>query len=98
MSDFYRVEEVARFLKVSIPSIYKWAREGKLPVYKFEKCVRVRADDLDEFCRQRRCAGARKVCVSTPEKRKRDKHRSGFRGKLETMTNRGKKEKRGIPT
>lgn len=57
MPDFYRVEEVAEKLKVSVQAVYKWCREGKLPVYRFEKCVRIHTQDLDEFCRERRTVG-----------------------------------------
>jgi len=54
MAEFYTVEEVAQKLKVAVPTIYAWGRTGKLAIYKFEKCVRIHADDLDEFCKQRR--------------------------------------------
>jgi len=57
MAEFYRVEEVAKKLKVSVPTVYKWCREGKIATYKFERCVRIHADDLDKFCRERRTVG-----------------------------------------
>ena len=45
----------------SIPAVYKWCREGKLATYKLEKCVRISADDLREFLRQRRTGGVQDV-------------------------------------
>ena len=57
MSDYYTVLEVAEKLNVSDQAVYKWCRTGKLPSYKFEKCVRIHADDLDEFCKERRKVG-----------------------------------------
>jgi excisionase family DNA binding protein len=54
MSEFYTVEEVARKLKVAVPTVYAWGRTGKLQVYKFEKCVRIHEDDLEAFIEERR--------------------------------------------
>ena len=72
MDKFYRPEEISRLLKVAPATPYKWIREGKLPVHRLGKCLRVAREDLEEFLRQRRCVKAREACVSTSAMSKRD--------------------------
>lgn len=44
------VQEAADYLGVARPTIYRWAKEGKLPIIKLAKRVaRVRSQDLEKF-------------------------------------------------
>ena len=57
-TEFYRPDEVAKMLKVAQATPYKWIREGQLPVHRLGKSLRIAAEDLEEFLRQRRTVGA----------------------------------------
>lgn len=50
MKDWMTVREAADYLGVARPTIYRWAREGRLPIYKLAQGVaRVRGRDLQAF-------------------------------------------------
>lgn len=59
MNEFYRPDEISKMLKVAPATPYKWIREGKLPVHRLGKSLRIAAEDLREFLRERRSVGAR---------------------------------------
>jgi len=59
MSEFYRPDEISKILKVAPATPYKWIREGKLPVHRLGKTLRVAREDFEEFLRQNRCVGAK---------------------------------------
>lgn len=47
------VREVAEYLGVARPTVYRWARQGRFPVYKLAGGVaRVRAEDLEAFLQE----------------------------------------------
>lgn len=59
MSDqFYSLQEVADLLKVKYLTIFRWARSGKLPAYKFGKQYRVSAETLQEFINAAKVKGS----------------------------------------
>ena len=51
--EWFTVEEAARYLRVSRRTIYKWSRNGRLPVYLIgdHSHRRYKKDDLDEVPR-----------------------------------------------
>ena len=48
------IEEVAKALKVSKMTIYRYIKAEKLPAYKLEQELRIKEDDLAEFLKQRK--------------------------------------------
>lgn len=49
------VQEAADYLKVARSTVYRWAREGRLPIFKLAKGVaRVRLQDLERFLEEAR--------------------------------------------
>ncbi len=46
---FYTVEEVAEQLGVSLATIRRAIRDGRLATYRFGRAVRITADDLEIF-------------------------------------------------
>lgn len=49
------VQETADYLEVARSTIYRWAREGRLPIFKLAKGVaRVRLQDLERFLEEAR--------------------------------------------
>lgn len=53
--DWLSVQEAADYLGVARPTIYRWAREGRLPIYKLAKGVaRVKAQDVASFVAEAR--------------------------------------------
>lgn len=48
------IEEVAKTLKVSKMTIYRYIKAKKLPAYKLEQELRIKEDDLAEFLKQRK--------------------------------------------
>ncbi|MDH5533325.1 MAG: helix-turn-helix domain-containing protein [Candidatus Pacebacteria bacterium] len=46
---FYTLYEVADLLKMSYMTIFRWAKNGKLPAYKFGKQYRISKETLEEF-------------------------------------------------
>ncbi|KAF0247949.1 MAG: Uncharacterized protein FD167_2649 [bacterium] len=52
--EFYTPQELAGLLQLKVPTIYKYVREGKLPVYRFGKELRFNRDDVKNFLEQHR--------------------------------------------
>jgi excisionase family DNA binding protein len=48
-NDYFSIEEVAKTLKVSYITVYRWIRAKKLPSVKAGKQYRVKKSDLDNF-------------------------------------------------
>lgn len=48
------IEEVAKALKVSKMTIYRYIKAKKLPAYKLEQELRIKENDLAEFLKQRK--------------------------------------------
>lgn len=46
---FYTLEEIAKMLKVSYLTVYRWVKAGKLMAYKIEKQYRIKKEDFDLF-------------------------------------------------
>jgi excisionase family DNA binding protein len=53
---FYRPDEIAKLLKVAPATPYKWIRDGLLPAHRLGRSLRISADDLTKFLKQRRPA------------------------------------------
>jgi excisionase family DNA binding protein len=53
-ADFTEPTELAKALRVSIPTIYAWVRQGKIPYIKFDSCVRFDPADLSLWLKSRR--------------------------------------------
>ncbi|MGA2928518.1 MAG: helix-turn-helix domain-containing protein [Solirubrobacteraceae bacterium] len=47
--EFLSIPEVARRLKLSRATIYRWIDEGRLPALKLGKNIRLRAHDVDRL-------------------------------------------------
>lgn len=47
--EFLTPKDVARILKVSYMTVYRWIQAGKLKAYQVEKQFRVKKTDFDEF-------------------------------------------------
>jgi len=47
--EFLTPKDIARILKVSYMSVYRWIKAGKLKAYQVEKQFRVKKTDLDLF-------------------------------------------------
>ena len=56
------VGEAARLAKVSVPTVRRWTRTGRLAHIKLGRAVRVLRSDIHEFVLQHRvCTATRKV-------------------------------------
>jgi len=49
MDTFYTPAEVAKMLKTTRRTVYKWIKDGKLKSFKAGKFVRIAKDDLETF-------------------------------------------------
>jgi len=49
MNDYLTPQEVAKMLKVSRLTVYRWIDEGKLKAKKFAGTVRIKREDLESF-------------------------------------------------
>lgn len=47
--EFLTPKDIARILKVSYMSVYRWIKAGKLKAYQVEKQFRVKKTDFDAF-------------------------------------------------
>ena len=47
--EFLTPQDIARILKVSYMSVYRWIKAGKLKAYQVEKQFRVKKTDFDQF-------------------------------------------------
>ena len=52
-NSFYSAQEVAKILKVSYMSVYRWIRAGKLKSFKAGKQYRINKGDLEKFLKQK---------------------------------------------
>ncbi len=52
--EFYTLREVAKLLKVSYMTVFRWVKSEKIPAYKFEKQYRVSKEDLEKFIEERK--------------------------------------------
>ncbi|MCD6217873.1 helix-turn-helix domain-containing protein [bacterium] len=50
--DIMIVNEVAQYLRVPVPTIYKLLQEGRLPGFKVGKHWRIRRCDLEQYAAQ----------------------------------------------
>ena len=57
MEELLSVKELARILKISPVTAYKWAERGVIPHYKLEGVVRFSRDDVLDFLQNRRKVG-----------------------------------------
>lgn len=49
-TQYVTVEEAAKYLSASVPSIYRWIAQGKLPAFKLNgHALRINVDQLDYF-------------------------------------------------
>ena len=44
-------EEVARYLRVRLPTVYEWARTGKIPAAKAGRLWRFHREEIDRWVR-----------------------------------------------
>lgn len=49
MEEFYTLEEIAKNLKVSKMTLYRYIKVWKLKAYKLWKEIRIKKQDYDEF-------------------------------------------------
>ena len=56
---FLNVKEVAAFLDLTEPSVYRLCKQGVIPSYKFGGTVRIARDDLEEFVQSAKQAAVR---------------------------------------
>lgn len=47
--EFYTIEEVAKLLRVSYLTVFRWIQAGKLSAYKVGKRYRIEISDLNNF-------------------------------------------------
>ena len=52
--ELYTIDEVAKRLKVSKMTVYRYVKAGKLPAYKLEQELRIKKADLDAFLNERK--------------------------------------------
>jgi len=54
--EWLSIQEAADYLGVARPTIYRWAKESKIRIFKLSEGVaRVRREDLEAFLRNARC-------------------------------------------
>lgn len=58
---FYTIEEVAKLLKVSYLTVFRWIKAGKLVAYKLGKQHRIEISDLNKFLQSSKKYGNSKV-------------------------------------
>ena len=54
LQSFLTPQEVSDLLRISIHTVRRWIKEGKLPAYKVGRAWRIRKVDLDEWLSQQR--------------------------------------------
>ena len=65
--EWLTVAEAADYLRVSRDTIYRWAKQGKLPLYKVGgTATRIRKSDLDTLARPQTPAGDPWTLLSAP--------------------------------
>lgn len=53
VSEWLTIDEAAKHLKISKPTIFRWMRSGKVSFYKFGNSTRFRRDQLDLVAQKR---------------------------------------------
>ena len=53
VSPLMTVSEASAYLKISISTVRRYYSSGRIPIIKFNRLVRFRVSDLDEFIRER---------------------------------------------
>jgi excisionase family DNA binding protein len=48
---YFSLEETARYLGLSVKTLYKWAENGQMPCYKLGRLWRFDKTELDRFVR-----------------------------------------------
>jgi excisionase family DNA binding protein len=61
MEELLSPKELARILKISTVTAYKWAERGVLPSYKLERVIRFDPKDVLDFLQKRRKIGPKMV-------------------------------------
>jgi excisionase family DNA binding protein len=61
MEELLSPKELARILRISPVTAYKWAERGVIPHYKLEGVVRFSRDDVLDFLQKRRRVGQKMV-------------------------------------
>jgi excisionase family DNA binding protein len=49
MPRLLKPKEIAEFLNVSVPQVYKLLNEGEIPCVRIKKSIRVRQKDLENY-------------------------------------------------
>jgi excisionase family DNA binding protein len=49
IDEMLTIAEAAKYLKVSVPSIRNFLKDGRLPAYRNGKLIRIKRTDLDAF-------------------------------------------------
>jgi excisionase family DNA binding protein len=62
---YLSVKEVAEYLGVSVMSVNRWLKSGKLIGYKFGKTVRISEEDFEQFVKSNRIDKSEKPDFST---------------------------------
>ncbi len=52
MDEILTIQEVAQFLKLSRPTIWRWCQEGKLPAFKVGRGWRVHRSEVEKIIGQ----------------------------------------------
>lgn len=52
--EFYTLQEIAKLLKVSYMTVFRWVKYNKLQSYKIEKQHRVKKSDFEKFISERK--------------------------------------------
>ena len=59
------VREVATYLRVSSATVYKWAKEEKIPYHRLGRLWRFKKDEIDEWMKRQQSLP---VSVEPPDK------------------------------
>ena len=57
MDPFYTIEDIARLLKVSKMTVYRYIKADKIPAYKFGKELRIKPKDFEMFLNKSKVQG-----------------------------------------
>ncbi len=63
-TEIMTLEETARYLKIGKSTLYKMAREGKIPAVKIANQWRFRKDDVDKWLQEIRNKGIRDCLIN----------------------------------
>jgi excisionase family DNA binding protein len=51
MSSYYKPEQIAKSISVSVESVRRWCRNGELKYTKFGRAMRISTEDWKRYCR-----------------------------------------------